>query len=166
MDFHKIWQEQSAAARTVRERFGVENALDYLIGEKLLNFAKAADQAPEFAAELPRFQAAVWEIFEQQAQLMRSSRFPCSSASSSKAGTIPACKVTRFRSASSHVSLETQISSSNSPLKSTLQLLLAGRNTADGVRNFVFGSSVATWKRSNRPLLFPLPLPPSNVRRY
>ena len=81
MDFHKIWQEQCAAARTVRERFGVENALDYLIGEKLLNFAKAADQAPEFAAELPRFQAAVWEIFEQQAQLMRSSRFPCSSAS-------------------------------------------------------------------------------------
>jgi len=50
MDFHKIWQEQCAAARTVRERFGVENALDYLIGEKLLNFAKAADQAPEFAA--------------------------------------------------------------------------------------------------------------------
>src|SRR6266513_2215845 len=37
---------------------------------------------------------------------MRSSRFLCSSASSSKAGTIPACKVTRFRSAPSHVSLE------------------------------------------------------------
>ena len=31
--------------------------------EKLLSFAKAADQDPEFAAELPRFQAAVWEIF-------------------------------------------------------------------------------------------------------
>ena len=54
---------QCAATRTIRERFGVENALDYLIGEKLLNFAKAADQDPEFAAELPRFQAAVWEIF-------------------------------------------------------------------------------------------------------
>jgi len=63
MDFHKIWQEQCAATRTIRERFGVENALDYLIGEKLLNFAKAADQDPEFAAELPCFQAAVWEIF-------------------------------------------------------------------------------------------------------
>src|SRR5467141_4170424 len=63
MDFHKIWQEQSAAARTVRERFGVENALDYLVGEKLLNFAKAAEQDLEFAAELPRFQTAVWEIF-------------------------------------------------------------------------------------------------------
>jgi hypothetical protein len=28
-----------------------------------LNFAKAADQDPEFAAELPRFQAAVWDVF-------------------------------------------------------------------------------------------------------
>jgi hypothetical protein len=63
MDFHKIWQEQCAATRTIRGRFGVKSALDYLVGEKLLNFAKAADQDPEFAAELPRFQAAVWEVF-------------------------------------------------------------------------------------------------------
>jgi hypothetical protein len=62
MDFHKIWQEQCETTRAIRERFGVENALDYLIGEKLLNFAKAADQDTDFAAELPRFQAAVWEI--------------------------------------------------------------------------------------------------------
>jgi hypothetical protein len=33
--------------------------LDYLIGEKLMNFADAAERHPEFAAELPRFQAAV-----------------------------------------------------------------------------------------------------------
>jgi hypothetical protein len=37
--------------------------LDCLVGEKLLNFAKAADQDPEFAAELPRFQAALWDVF-------------------------------------------------------------------------------------------------------
>lgn len=41
----------------------MENALDYLLGEKLLNFAAAAEERPEFAAELPRFQAAVWDIF-------------------------------------------------------------------------------------------------------
>jgi hypothetical protein len=29
----------------------------------LLNFAESADEDPDFAAELPRFQAAVWEIF-------------------------------------------------------------------------------------------------------
>jgi hypothetical protein len=33
--------------------------LDYLVSEKLLNFAEAAEQHPEFAAELQRFQAAV-----------------------------------------------------------------------------------------------------------
>ena len=63
MDFHKIWQEQCAATRTIRERFGVKSALDYLVGEKLLNFAREADRNPEFAAELPRFQAAVWDVF-------------------------------------------------------------------------------------------------------
>lgn len=62
-DFHRIWQEQCEATRAIRERFGVEDALDYLVGEKLLNFAEAADRDPNFAAELPCFQAAVWEIF-------------------------------------------------------------------------------------------------------
>jgi hypothetical protein len=28
-----------------------------------MNFADAAERHPEFAAELPRFQAAVWNIF-------------------------------------------------------------------------------------------------------
>jgi len=54
MDFHEIWREQCEATPTIRERFGVKSALDYLVGEKLLSFAKAADQDPEFAAELPR----------------------------------------------------------------------------------------------------------------
>lgn len=62
-DFHKIWQEQCEATRAIREHFAVEDALDYLVGEKLLNFAQAADLDPNFAAELPCFQAAVWEIF-------------------------------------------------------------------------------------------------------
>jgi hypothetical protein len=63
MDFHKIWEEQCAVTPTIREHFGVKSALDYLVGQKLLNFAEAADEDPGFAAELPRFQAAVWEIF-------------------------------------------------------------------------------------------------------
>ncbi len=63
MKFHKIWVKQCRATRTIRRRFGVKNALDYLVGEKLLSFAEEADRHPEFAAELPRFQAAVWEVF-------------------------------------------------------------------------------------------------------
>jgi hypothetical protein len=63
MQFHKIWVQQCRATRGIKGRFGVKNALDYLLGEKLINFADAAAQHPEFAAELPRFQAAVWKIF-------------------------------------------------------------------------------------------------------
>jgi hypothetical protein len=43
----------------MRDRFGVKSALEYLVGEKLRNFAEAADRHPEFAAELPHFQAAL-----------------------------------------------------------------------------------------------------------
>ena len=63
MQCHKVWKKQCQATRSVRQRFGLKSALDYLVSEKLLNFAEAAEKHPEFAAELPRFQAAVWGIF-------------------------------------------------------------------------------------------------------
>ena len=63
MQCHKVWKKQCQAARNVRRRFGLKNALDYLVREKLLSFAEAAEKYPGFAAELPRFQAAVWGIF-------------------------------------------------------------------------------------------------------
>src|ERR1700677_2742283 len=63
IQFHKIWVQQCRATRGIKRRFGVESALDYLLGEKLMDFADAAERYPEFAAELPRFQAAVWNIF-------------------------------------------------------------------------------------------------------
>lgn len=63
MQLHKIWKKQCQATRTIRRRFGLKNALDYLVSEKLLNFAEAAERHSEFGAELPRFQAAVWEVF-------------------------------------------------------------------------------------------------------
>ena len=63
MKFHKIWVQQCRATRRIKRQFGVKSALDYLLGEKLVNFAEAADQRPEFAAEFPRFQAAVWKVF-------------------------------------------------------------------------------------------------------
>jgi hypothetical protein len=63
MNFHKIWIQQCRATVTIRRRFGVKSALDYLISEKLTQFAEEAEKSPEFASELPRFQAAVWKIF-------------------------------------------------------------------------------------------------------
>src|ERR1043165_6007940 len=63
--FEKIWVQQCRATKGIKRRFGVESALDYLIREKLLSFADAAEERPEFARELPRFLAQVWQIFNQ-----------------------------------------------------------------------------------------------------
>jgi hypothetical protein len=63
IQFHKIWIEQCEATEGIREDFGLQNALDYLIGEKLLHFVQAAEQHPEFAAELPAFLAEIHRLF-------------------------------------------------------------------------------------------------------
>ena len=64
--FQDIWKEQCAAAGGIRDRHGVASALDYLIGEKLLGYAKAAVTRPEFARELPRFVAEVRTLFSAE----------------------------------------------------------------------------------------------------
>ena len=74
---HQIWIEQCEAARTIRERYGLEAAFDYAVGEKLMNFASAAHDHPAFARELPRFVSEVRRMFSadeirtQLAQLER-----------------------------------------------------------------------------------------------
>src|SRR6476620_7245279 len=60
---HHIWVEQYEAAQTIKARFGLTAAFDYLVGEKLLNFARAASTHPEFARELPRFVSEVRRMF-------------------------------------------------------------------------------------------------------
>ena len=64
--FHKIWIEQCAASEDIRQQFGLKNALDYLIGEKLFTFVMASEQDSEFAAELPVFVAAIRRLFAAQ----------------------------------------------------------------------------------------------------
>ena len=66
IEFHKIWIEQCQATETIRERFGLQNALDYLIGEKLFHFVAAAEQHPQFAAELPHFLNQIRRTFTAQ----------------------------------------------------------------------------------------------------
>ena len=61
----KIWKEQCEAARTVEDKFGIRKALDYLIGEKFLNFLEAAETDAEFRAEIPSFVAEIKTIFDQ-----------------------------------------------------------------------------------------------------
>ena len=65
MRFEKIWLKQCKATKGIRRRFGAESALDYLIREQLVMFAEEAERRPEFAKELPRFLAAIWQVFNQ-----------------------------------------------------------------------------------------------------
>ena len=62
-EFHKVWIEQCEAAGDVRLRYGPRAAFDYVVGEKLLNFAAAAANRPDFARELPRLVARVRGLF-------------------------------------------------------------------------------------------------------
>lgn len=63
---HEIWIEQCDAARGIKLRYGVKAAFDYAVAEKLLNFASAAAQHPEFARELPQFVSEVRRVFTPQ----------------------------------------------------------------------------------------------------
>ncbi len=63
IEFHMIWRDQIRAVSAIRQRHGEEAAFDYIVDEKLMNFAEAAEGRPEFARELPRFVAAIREIF-------------------------------------------------------------------------------------------------------
>jgi hypothetical protein len=65
MRFEKIWVKQCSATKGIKRRFGAESALDYLIREKLIMFADEAERRPEFARELPRFLAGIWQVFNK-----------------------------------------------------------------------------------------------------
>jgi hypothetical protein len=64
MKFCEIWKEQCEAARQIEDEFGTQKALEYLIGEKFLNFLEAAETDVEFRAEIPAFVAEIKTIFE------------------------------------------------------------------------------------------------------
>ena len=61
-----IWIEQCHAAETIKRRYGIESAFDYLVAEKLLTFAEAAAQNAAFARALPRFVSRVGQTFTRQ----------------------------------------------------------------------------------------------------
>jgi hypothetical protein len=65
MRFEKITHQQCRTTRAIKRRFGVKDALDYLVGEKLRMFASAARHDATFARELPRFLAAICRVFNE-----------------------------------------------------------------------------------------------------
>jgi len=58
----KFWQEQCAAIDYVRH-FGLATALDYIVGEKLVNFLDYSELPPDHAADLPSFVAEILRQF-------------------------------------------------------------------------------------------------------
>ena len=62
---HKIWIEQFEAAENIEDDFGTQKALEYLVGEKFLNFLEAAETDADFRAEVPAFVAKIKTVFEQ-----------------------------------------------------------------------------------------------------
>ena len=60
---HEIRIEQCEAARTIKDRYGLEAAFDYLVEEKFLNFAETASEHRAFAQELPQFVSEVRRMF-------------------------------------------------------------------------------------------------------
>jgi hypothetical protein len=65
MNLHQIWKEQCEAARGIEDEFGTQKALEYLVGEKFLNFLEAAETDADFRAEIPAFVAEIRSIFER-----------------------------------------------------------------------------------------------------
>jgi hypothetical protein len=51
----ELWQGYCEAAPGIRERFGLANALEYVVGEKLMTFSQMAESDESFRAELPAF---------------------------------------------------------------------------------------------------------------
>ena len=65
MESVKLWMEQCEAARNIEAEFGTPQALEYLVGEKFINFLEAADDHPSLRAEIPAFVAEIRSIFER-----------------------------------------------------------------------------------------------------
>lgn len=65
-EFSDIWVDQCEAAREIRNAWGTQKALGYLLGEKLLNFIRASDSDPSWAAKLPLFAIEIRQIFTQE----------------------------------------------------------------------------------------------------
>jgi|SRR3989339_704074 len=61
---HKLWVEQVEAAEGIRDNWGLDKALGYLIGEKFLKHLQYSEKAEEFRGEIAPFIQAIKDKFE------------------------------------------------------------------------------------------------------
>ena len=62
---NKIWIEQCDAARNIEVEFGTHQAIEYLVGEKFINYIEAADDDTSLRADIPAFVAEIKTMFER-----------------------------------------------------------------------------------------------------
>lgn len=76
MQPHQLWIDQCEAARGIEDDHGTQKALEYLVGEKFLNFLEAAENDADFRSEIPAFVAEIKTIFErwQLAQYLKTAK--------------------------------------------------------------------------------------------
>jgi hypothetical protein len=62
-EFSDIWIEQCDAARDIRDAWGANKALGYLIGEKFLNYLRTSDSSSDWREKIPLFIEEIKRIF-------------------------------------------------------------------------------------------------------
>lgn len=62
-EYSDIWIEQCDDARDIRDAWGTNKALGYLIGEKLLNYLRASGSRSDWAEKIPLFAEEIKRIF-------------------------------------------------------------------------------------------------------
>jgi hypothetical protein len=62
-EYSDIWIEQCSAARDIRDAWGTNKALGYLIGEKFLNYLRASDSSSDWREKIPLFTEEIKRIF-------------------------------------------------------------------------------------------------------
>ena len=65
MRFEKVWIEQCKATRAIKRRFGATERARLLDWRKADDVRRCGKDDPNFARELPRFLAAIWQLFNQ-----------------------------------------------------------------------------------------------------
>jgi aminopeptidase N len=61
---HKLWIEQVEAAEAIRDEYGLEKSLGYLVGEKFLKHLEYSEKDEEFKTEIELFIQAIKDRFE------------------------------------------------------------------------------------------------------
>ena len=62
----ELWQDYCKVTPGIRARFGLADALGYVVGEKLVTFAHTAETDDAFRSELPAFCARIRALFSKE----------------------------------------------------------------------------------------------------